>query len=109
MDLSWLHLDQPEGFEFGNLLADRRFHPDVQEPDDEQFYEESAQLVSKVRTIAAYSYRRSMGLPFVYPDPKLKYVANFLHMMFSMPYNQYLATEDVTRALNLILLLHADH
>ena len=85
------------------------FHPDVQEPDQEQFYEEAAQLVSKVRTIAAYSYRRSMGLPFIYPDPKLPYVANFLHMMFSMPYDQYVANDDIVRALNLILLLHADH
>ncbi len=85
------------------------FHPDVQEPDEAQFYEEAAQLISKVRTIAAYSYRRSMGLPFIYPDPKLKYVANFLHMMFSMPFNQHVATDDVVSALNLILLLHADH
>jgi citrate synthase len=85
------------------------FHPDIQEPDEEQFYEEAAQLVSKVRTLAAYSYRRSMGLPFIYPDPKLKYVANFLHMMFSMPFNQHVANDDVVSALNLILLLHADH
>src|SRR5438309_6009687 len=57
------------------------FHPQVLELDDERFYEEAARLVSKVRTIAAYSYRRSMGLPYVYPDPKLRYTANFLHMM----------------------------
>ena len=56
-----------------------------------KFYEESARLISKVRTIAAYSYRRSLGLPFIYPDPKLRYVANFLHMMFSMPYEQHVA------------------
>ena len=85
------------------------FHPDIQEPDEEQFSEEAAQLISKVRTIAAYSYRRSMGLPFIYPDPKLRYVSNFLHMMFSMPYDQYIANEDTVKALNLILLLHADH
>jgi citrate synthase len=74
-----------------------------------EFYEESARLISKVRTIAAYSYRRSMGLPFIYPDPKLPYVANFLHMMFSMPYQQHVASPEVVDALNLILLLHADH
>ncbi|MFO0892857.1 MAG: citrate synthase [Isosphaeraceae bacterium] len=73
------------------------------------FFEEAARLISKVRTIAAYSYRRSMGLPFIYPDPKLPYVANFLHMMFSMPYEQYVASPEVVDALNLILLLHADH
>ena len=68
-----------------------------------------ARLISKVRTIAAYSYRRSLGLPFIYPDPKLPYVANFLHMMFSMPYEQHVASPEVVDALNLILLLHADH
>ena len=68
-----------------------------------------AQLISKVRTIAAYTYRRSLGLPFIYPDPNLKYVANFLHMMFSMPYEQYVASQEVIDALDLILMLHADH
>jgi citrate synthase len=76
---------------------------------EEEIAEEAARLISKVRTIAAYSYRRSLGLPFIYPDPKLRYVPNFLHMMFSMPYDQYIPSPDVAEALNLILLLHADH
>jgi citrate synthase len=76
---------------------------------EEDFEEQSAQLMSKVRTIAAYSYRRSLGLPYIYPDPKLRYVANFLHMMFSMPYEQHIASQEVVDALNLILMLHADH
>ncbi len=77
--------------------------------DDEKFEEATARLISKIRTIAAYSYRRCKGLPYIYPDPKLRYCANFLHMMFSMPYEQYLIDEDVEDALNLFLLLHADH
>src|SRR3954470_2801114 len=85
------------------------FHPQVLELDDEQFYEEAARLIRKVSTIAAYSYRRSLGLPYVYPDPRLRYTANFLHMLFSMPYAEYMADEDVVAAMNLILLLHADH
>lgn len=85
------------------------FQRELEEPNEDEFYEAAARLISKVRTIAAYSYRRSMGLPFIYPDPKLRYVTNFLHMMFSMPYDQYVANEDIVRALNLILLLHADH
>jgi citrate synthase len=85
------------------------FDPDLQEPSEEELYEEAARLISKVRTIAAYSHRRAIGMPFIYPDPNLRYVANFLHMMFSMPYAQYVASEDVTQALNLILMLHADH
>jgi len=51
----------------------------------------------------------SKGLPYIYPDPKLPYVANFLHMMFSMPYAPYEVHPEVEDALNLILLLHADH
>jgi len=77
--------------------------------DDEAFEETAARLISKVRTIAAYSYRRSLGLPFIYPDPNLRYVANFLHMMFSEPYRQYIAPKEHEEALNLILMLHADH
>jgi citrate synthase len=85
------------------------FHPQLHMDDDEEFYEEAARLISKVRTIAAYTYRRALGLPFIYPDPKLRYVANFLHMMFSMPYEQHVASPEVVQALNLILMLHADH
>jgi len=69
----------------------------------------AARLISKVRTIAAFSYRRSRGWPFIYPDPKLRYCANFLHMMFSIPYQQYMVTPEVEDALNLIFILHADH
>jgi citrate synthase len=85
------------------------FHPQVQEPNEEEFAEEAAQLLSKVRTIAAYSYRHSLGLPSLYPDSRLCYAANFLHMMFSMPFEQHVASREIVDALNLILLLHADH
>ncbi len=85
------------------------FRPQVSEPNEEEFFEESARLLSKVRTIAAYSYRSSMGLPYIYPDPTLRYSANFLHMMFSMPYEEHIASQEVVDALDLILLLHADH
>ena len=85
------------------------FHPQLHESDQEHFFDGAALLISKVRTIAAYSYRHSLGLPFIYPDPKLRYGANFLHMMFSMPYDQHVASPEVTKALNLILMLHADH
>ena len=77
--------------------------------DTESLVQAAARLISKVRTIAAYSYRRSQGLPFIYPDPKLRYCANFLHMMFSIPYKQYVVTPEVEDALNLTFILHADH
>jgi len=73
-------------------------------------YDETAALIiSKVRTIAAYSYRASRGLPYIYPRRDLPYCENFLHMMFSEPYQSYMAIPEVASALNLFLLLHADH
>jgi citrate synthase len=77
--------------------------------DCEYFDESAAILISKVRTLAAMSYRQKQGLPFIYPKPDLPYCENFLHMMFSEPYRDYVATPEVARALNLMLLLHADH
>jgi citrate synthase len=77
--------------------------------DSEALTAAAARLISKIRTIAAFSYRQSQGLPFVYPDPTLHYSANFLHMMFSIPYKQYEVTPEMEDALNLFLMLHADH
>jgi citrate synthase len=86
------------------------FHQKLLQLEDAESMEEAAaRIISKVRTIAAYSYRQSVGLPFIYPDPKLRYVANFLHMMFSMPYEQYVVDPEVEHALNMVLILHADH
>jgi len=68
-----------------------------------------AQLISQVRTIAAYSYRKSHGLPLIYPKKAYKYTANFLHMLFSSPYEDYEIKPEVVKALDLIFLLHADH
>ncbi|MBV8312063.1 MAG: citrate (Si)-synthase, partial [Planctomycetaceae bacterium] len=69
----------------------------------------AAWLLSKTRTIAAYSYRRSMGYPFIYTDPRLSYAGDFLHMLFSQPLEEYIAPPEIVDALNLILMLHADH
>jgi len=86
------------------------YHQELLALEDEYSLEEAAaRLISKVRTIAAFSYRRSLGLPFNYPDPHLRYCANFLHMMFSLPHQQYIVTREVEDALNLIFILHADH
>ena len=86
------------------------FHPDLHELDDEdQFRMAAARLISKIRTIAAYAYRHSVGKPYNYPDPRLRYVPNFLHMMFSQPFDQYVCDETVRDALNLVLILQADH
>src|SRR5258708_30369812 len=67
-----------------------------------------AAAISKVRTIGAMIYRYRNGLPFIFPKD-LPFCDNFLHMMFSEPYQDYVAIPEVTHALNLVLLLHADH
>ena len=84
------------------------FFPEVLE-DHELFVMQAARLISQVRTIAAFSYRKSLGLPIIYPKPIYKYTANLLHMMFSEPYQDYELLPEVVQALDLIFLLHADH
>ncbi len=86
------------------------FHPYLMQIEDEEHFElAAARILSKVRTIAAFSYKKSIGHPFIYPDPKLRYSENFLHMMFSIPNKDYELQPEVVRALDLLLLLHADH
>ncbi|MEZ4240962.1 MAG: citrate synthase [Myxococcota bacterium] len=68
-----------------------------------------ARLLSKIRTIAAFSYKKSIGQPFVYPQNSLSYCANFLHMMFAVPAEPYEIDPEIVKVLNLLLILHADH
>jgi len=86
------------------------FQPGVTDPyDPGKFERQAADLISKVRTIAAFAYRKSLGLPVIYPKPRYKYTENLLHMMFSNPYDDYELIPEVVRALELIFILHADH
>ena len=78
------------------------------EQDLAYFDETAALLISKVRTIAAMTYRMKMGLSFVHPAEK-RYTENFLHMMFSEPYSEYDDKHGAGKALDLFLMLHADH
>ncbi len=79
------------------------------ETDIAHFDDAAALLISKVRTIAAMAFRMKRGLPFVYPKRDLRYTENFLHMMFSEPYNDYIDADGLAHALDLFFLLHADH
>ncbi len=86
------------------------FYPKLLLPVEEvNFDKQAARLISQVRTIAAFAYRKSRGLPIIYPKPQYKYSANLLHMMFSEPFADYELKPQVVRALDLIFLLHADH
>ena len=86
------------------------FDPEVLGYEDEYNFEESAaRLISQVRSIAAATYKMSIGQPMMYPRPDFAYVENFLHMMFSVPYGHITPDPDVAHALNQFLILHADH
>jgi len=75
----------------------------------ETFDPMAASLISRIRTIAAYSYKHSIGHPHVYPKPDLKYASNFLYMMFDSPVSPYIPDPDIEKALSTLLILHADH
>ena len=86
------------------------FYPELLRPHTSATFDHQVALIlSQVRTIAAFAYRKSRGFPIIYPKPIYKYSANFLHMMFSQPYADYEVKPEVARALDLIFLLHADH
>lgn len=86
------------------------FYPEALDADNkEQIDITIARLLAKVRTIAAFSYKKSIGQPFVYPQNSLSYCANFMNMMFSVPAEPYEMDEEIVKVLNLLLILHADH
>jgi citrate synthase len=86
------------------------YYPDSLDPDNvDQRDITIARLVSKVRTIAAFAYKKSIGQPFVYPKNSLSYCENFLNMMFSVPAEEYDVDPEFTQIMNLLLILHADH
>ncbi len=86
------------------------FDLDLFSPENpDAFQVQVARLISQVRTIAAFAHRQSRGLPIIYPKPDYKYTANFLHMMFSLPFKDYEMRPEVVKALDLIFVLHADH
>jgi len=87
------------------------YHPELLEirKIDESSLNLVAMLMAKVATIAAFSYKKSIGEPQRYPDPSLDYSENFLHCMFSKPYSRFDAGPAVVKALDVFLMLHADH
>jgi citrate synthase len=86
------------------------FQPELRQPEeDDKLMEAAARIMSKIRTIAAASFRKSIGKPINYPRSDLRYTANFLHMMFSLPFQPYEPPPEIVRALDTLLILHADH
>ncbi|MCA9122469.1 MAG: citrate synthase [Planctomycetaceae bacterium] len=86
------------------------FYQDSLNPLDERQVEVSIhRLLAKIPTIASYAYKKSTGQPFLYPQNDLTYCENFLQMMFAVPTEPYEVDEDAINALNLLLIVHADH
>jgi citrate synthase len=86
------------------------FYPDSLDPRDSRQVEISVhRLIAKMPTLASYAYKHSIGQPFLYPDNRLSYVGNFLRMMFATPCEDYVVDPVVEKAIDLLLILHADH
>ena len=84
------------------------FYPEVEDAEEEKSIA-ATRLISKLRTMAAFSYKKSIGEPFVYPSSKLTYCENLLNMMFSSPVADYKVDAVLVKAMNQLLILHADH
>ncbi len=85
------------------------FYPVPDEPTEAEERQIIANLVSQVRTIAAFSYKKSIGEPMTYPSYRLRFVENFLNMMFTSPVHNYQQDPDIVKAIDTFLILHADH
>lgn len=85
------------------------FYPELESTPNEAIDITVTRLLSKLRTIAAFAYKKMRGHPIVYPRPDFSYCENFLNMMFQTPVNKYAPDPVITRALNQLLILHADH
>ena len=83
------------------------YYPEAKDDEDREM--NVIRLLAKAKTIAAFSYKKSIGQPFVYPNNSLSYCENFLHMMLAVPAEQYEVPKVLDDALNLLLVLHADH
>ncbi len=100
----------PMGILSSMVNALRAFYPSLPERSEEEEINMSfTRLISKVRTMAAMSYKIFMGHRLVYPRYDLTYAANFLNMMFDSPVTPYIEDEDMVKALNIFWILHADH
>ncbi|HEX5928555.1 MAG TPA: citrate synthase [Solirubrobacterales bacterium] len=100
----------PMGMLLAGVGALSTFYPDAKDIDDpEERYMAAVRLIAKVPTLAAFSYRHNMGLPYVYPDNDLNFAENFLSMMFKTTEDKHVPKEVLSRVLDVLFILHADH
>ena len=100
----------PMGMLLSGVGALSTFYPDAKHIDDpEERYMAAIRLIAKVPTLAAFAYRHSLGLPYVYPDNDLDYAENFLSMLFKKTELRYEPDPRLAKALDVLFILHADH
>lgn len=100
----------PMGILVGTIGALSTFYPDAKDIQNlESRRLQTRRLIGKLPTLAAFAYRHSRGLPYVYPDNDLSYAGNFLSMLFKMTELQYKPDPVLERALDVLFILHADH
>jgi citrate synthase len=104
------HDAHPMGMLVSAIAALSTFYPEAKSTQDPDVrYRQINRLISKVPTLAAMAYRASVGMPFIYPDNSLSYAENFLSMMWKVAEPNYRADPVLARALDVLLILHADH
>jgi citrate synthase len=100
----------PMGMLLAGVGALSTFYPDAKHIDDpEERYMAAVRLIAKVPTLAAFSYRHNMGLPYVYPDNDLNFAENFLSMMFKKTEDKHVPKPVLSKVLDVLFILHADH
>ncbi|MDQ3590475.1 MAG: citrate (Si)-synthase, partial [Actinomycetota bacterium] len=104
------HDANPMGMLLASVGALSTFYPESSEIKDEhQRHISAVRLIAKMPTLAAFAYRHSLGLPYVYPDNDLSYTGNFLSMLFKMAEPKYEPDPRLEKALDVLFILHADH
>ncbi|MFQ5381731.1 MAG: citrate synthase [Dehalococcoidia bacterium] len=105
------HYDaHPAGVLISTVAALSTFYPEANQVDDEEIRElQTRRLIAKMPTLAALAYRRSLGLPVVYPDNDLSFTANFQSMLWRMAESKYSSDPTIEHALDVLFILHADH
>jgi citrate synthase len=104
------HDANPMGMLLASVGALSTFYPEARDTSDPyQRYVSAVRLIAKMPTLAAFAYRHSLGLPYVYPDNNLTYTGNFSPMLFKMAEPRYEPDPRLEKALDVLFILHADH
>ncbi len=109
--LEGFHYDaHPMGMMMSTIAALATFYPEARNIADPNVrYQQIVRLIGKMPTVAAFAYRHRLGLPYIYPDPELSYTKNYMNMLWRRTEPKYMASPVLSRALEVLFILHADH